>query len=126
MQTLKPARPASRPQTEVRDTVAHILDDVRSRGDAAVLDYTQRFDGVRRQTLALRRADADQALASLPGPTRDALQWAKDRISAFARAQRQTIAELAVELTPGVHVGHRLLPVQAAGCYVPGGRQPLP
>jgi len=126
VQTLKPARPAPRPQTEVRDAVAHILDDVRARGEAAVLEYTQRLDGVKRQTLGIRRADADQALASLPGPTREALQWAKDRIGAFARAQQRTITELAVELTPGVQVGHRLLPVQAAGCYVPGGRHPLP
>ena len=126
VQTLKPARPAPRPQTDVRDTVAHILADVRARGEAAVLDYTQRFDGVTRQTLAIRRADADQALASLPGPTREALQWANDRISAFARAQRKTITELSVEVTRGVHVGHRLLPVHAAGCYIPGGRHPLP
>ncbi len=126
MNILKAPRTPKTQQTDVREVVKRILEEVRTRGDAAVLDYTKRFDGIDRHSLTVRREDADRALAALPAPTRDLLQWAKDRIGAFAQAQRRAIAELAVELSPGVQVGHRLLPVRAAGCYVPGGRHPLP
>jgi histidinol dehydrogenase len=126
MNILKAPRAPTGPLTDVRQTVARILEDVRTRGDAAVLEYTRRFDGVDRPSLTVGREDADRALAALPAPTRDLLQWARNRIGAFAQAQRGAIADLAVELSPGVQVGHRLLPVRAAGCYVPGGRHPLP
>jgi histidinol dehydrogenase len=111
---------------EVAQVVAGILADVRARGDAAVREHTRRFDGIDRPSPVVPRQAALAALDALDPPTREALQWAHDHIAAFARAQRDALHPLEVEVEPGVRAGHRLLPVGAAGCYVPGGRYPLP
>jgi sulfopropanediol 3-dehydrogenase len=125
VQTLKaPAAPAGG-DDEVGSTVSRILADVRARGDAAVREYTRRYDGVDSDPV-VPLEDAHKALASLNRADREALEGAARRIEAFARAQRQALQDAAAETSPGVHAGHRLVAVRSAGCYIPGGRHPLP
>ncbi|MDQ7820440.1 MAG: histidinol dehydrogenase [Armatimonadota bacterium] len=126
MQILKaPRTPLEPDDEEVRAAVARIIADVRARGDAAVREYTRRFDGVDREPV-VSGDEARRALASLDPADREALEGAAGRIEAFARAQRQALQDAAVEVSPGAHAGHRLVAVRSAGCYIPGGRRPLP
>ncbi len=103
-----------------------IVEDVERRGQAAVEENARRWgelgpDG----RLFLERADLMAALERLAGPDRERLERVAGRIRRFAEAQLGSQADLAVAI-PGATAGHRLVPLRAAGCYVPGGRHPLP
>jgi phosphoribosyl-ATP pyrophosphohydrolase/phosphoribosyl-AMP cyclohydrolase/histidinol dehydrogenase len=118
------ARPVVPP--DVAEAAARIVSDVKSRGEAALRDHAEALDGLApgaplwagRDELAEAWGQAAQAL-------REALERAADRIRAFAEAQRASLADLDMAV-PGGRAGHRFLPVATAGCYVPGGRHPLP
>ncbi len=126
MRILKAPDPsAGAREEEIADAVARIIADVRARGDAAVREYTRRFDGVDRDPV-VPLEDARRALLSLGDADREALTWAARRIEAFAHAQRRALRDAALEVSPGAHADHRLVPVRSAACYVPGGRHPLP
>ncbi len=108
----------------VAATVAGVLADVRILGDAAVRDYAQRFDGAN-VPFAVTMAEREAAVAALDPQTRRDTAFAIANVRAFAEAQLATILPLEVELLPGVHMGHRVIPIGRVGCYVPGGRFPL-
>lgn len=108
---------------DVDAAVASILADVRARGDAAVADYTRRFDGVT-GPLRIPVETLDRALAEAPTPARDALELAASRIEAFHRAQLP--ADLDYRDGLGVRLGLRWTPVEAVGLYVPGGSAAYP
>lgn len=120
-----PSRDAVTDTAPVEATVKAILADVATRGDAAVRDYSKQFDGSDLQVLEVPMADREAAVAALDPQTRADTQFAIDNVSAFARAQLGTILPLEVEPLPGVHLGHRVIPIGRVGCYVPGGRYPL-
>ena len=109
----------------VREIVADVRRDVAARGDAAFRDYTKQFDGV--DVDELRVSDADIAAARLACDDEliEGARFAVERITAFAQAQLATIRPLDIEVLPGIHLGHRLIPLQRVGAYVPGGRYPL-
>lgn len=107
-------------------TVRDILTDVRARGDEAVQDYTERFDGFRPPCLRVEEGELKKARSSLDKETEEALVFAAERIENFARAQRGCLKDLRYEISPGVVAGHRLIPLRSCGCYVPAGRYPLP
>ena len=109
----------------VRDLVAAIRRDVAERGDAALRDYTLQFDGVRIDALQVSDADIEAARLACEPELLDGTHFAIERISAFAHAQLATLKPLDIEVLPGVHLGHRLIPLQRVGAYVPGGRYPL-
>ena len=111
-------------QGEARERVEAILTAVRDRGDAAIADFTERFDGFRPAPMAVSPEALEQAWTSLPTNLRDALELAHRRITDFH--QRQRPADLAVTGPHGEQLGRRWRPVERAGLYVPGGRAAYP
>ena len=117
---------ASRAADEaVRETVAGILRDVEARGDAAVRAYSEQFDRWSPPEFRLTPAAIAELVGRVdPGVVAD-IEYAQRQIRAFAEAQRDALGEVEIETQPGVALGHRHIPVQRVGCYVPGGRYPM-
>ena len=109
---------------QVDAPVAAIIAGVRARGDAALLDYTERFDRVRPASLAISAAEVDEAAAAVSPDLRDALDLAARRIEAFHRAQLP--ADLRMTDDAGLTLGLRWTPLDAVGLYVPGGKAAYP
>ena len=118
------SRTAQTQQSEARERVDAILAAVRDRGDAAIADFTEQFDGFRPLPMAVPQEELEQAWTTLPTNLRDALELAHRRITDFH--QRQRPADLAVTGPHGEQLGRRWRPVQRAGLYVPGGRAAYP
>jgi len=110
---------------KVRTTVEATLADIETRGDAAVRDLSQKFDGYAPQSFRLTEAEIDAAIAEVAPRDLDDIRFAQDQIRAFAEAQRASITDIEVETRPGVILGHKTIPVQSVGCYVPGGKFPM-
>ena len=111
-------------QRQARDRVDAILSAVRERGDAAIQEFTERFDGFRPDTIAVPLKELETAGATLPVNLRDALDLAHRRITDFH--QRQRPADLSVIGPHGEKIGRRWRPVERAGLYIPGGRAAYP
>jgi sulfopropanediol 3-dehydrogenase len=109
----------------VRRTVADILKSIRDRGDAAVREHSERLDHWAPRAFRLGAREIDKGVAALSAEDRHTIDLCRDQISAFARAQRARLTEFEVELSPGVTLGQKLIPVHSVGAYVPGGRYPL-
>lgn len=107
------------------ETVSDIISQVRERGDAALREYSQKFDRVTPASFEVTAQEIEQALAELDPQTRLDSEFAINQVKRFAEAQLATIKPLEVEVLPGVHLGHRIIPIQTVGCYVPGGRYPI-
>lgn len=107
------------------DTVSAIIARVKQEGDAALRDYSQQFDKVVPQQFEVSAQEIEQALAAMDPQTRRDSEFAISQVRRFAQAQFATMLPLEVETLPGVHLGHRIIPVQTVGCYVPGGRYPI-
>ena len=115
-----------RPQLDhkqLHQTVAAVLDDVRTRGDEAVADYEERFDHVRLQSLAVTEQEMDEAYSLVGDELKEAITLAHANIKAFHEAQR--FQELHVETQPGVDCWQRSVPIERVGLYIPGGTAPL-
>jgi sulfopropanediol 3-dehydrogenase len=108
---------------KVRETVEAILGDVRKRGDAAVREYSKKFD--RWQPKKLSKTEVQAIMARVPASTLEDIGFAQAQIRSFAEHQRAAIRDIEVETLPGVKLGHRNIPVESVGCYVPGGRYPM-
>ena len=117
-------RTKSGQQKEVQERVESILTAVRERGDAALCEFTERFDGFRPDPVAVPQQQLEQAWKDLPDNLRDALELAHRRISEFH--QRQRPQDIRMEGAHGEQLGRRWRPVQRAGLYVPGGRAAYP
>ena len=117
-------RTKSGQQKEVQDRVESILTAVRERGDAALCEFTERFDGFRPDPVAVPQQQLEQAWKDLPDNLRDALELAHRRISEFH--QRQRPQDIRMQGAHGEQLGRRWRPVQRAGLYVPGGRAAYP
>ncbi len=109
----------------IEDTVRDIIAQVRSRGDEAVREYSRRFDGCDTPALEVSLAQRQAAVAALDPQTRADTEFAIERVRAFAQAQLATVLPLEIEALPGLHLGHRVIPVARIGAYVPGGRYPI-
>ena len=109
----------------VEALVAEIIAAVRARGDAAVRDYSLRFDNSNLEVYEVPMADRLAALEELDPQTRKDTEFAIGNVRKFAEAQLATILPLDIELLPGVFMGHRVIAIERVGCYVPGGRYPL-
>ena len=120
-----PLRDAQSDTAPVEAVVKEIIAEVAARGDAAVRAFSQKFDGTAPEVLEVSMAERETAVAALDPQTRADTQFAIDNVTAFARAQLSTILPLEVETLPGIHLGHRVIPIERVGCYVPGGRYPL-
>ena len=118
-----PAEVTEEIDRKVRETVEGILGDVKKRGDAAVREYSEKFD--RWVPRKLDRKEIEAILARVPASTLDDIRFAQAQIRSFAEHQRAAIRDIEVETLPGVKLGHRNIPVESVGCYVPGGRYPM-
>ncbi len=111
---------------KTEEAVAAILEEVRSRGDEAVREYTRRFDGGEAVFYKVPEEEINKAQSQLARKTLAGLHFAAEQIESFARSQLACIKPLECEYIPGVTLGHRIIPVDSCGAYVPGGRYPLP
>ncbi|MFB6281223.1 MAG: histidinol dehydrogenase [Haloferacaceae archaeon] len=109
----------------VRDRVREIRTAVRDRGDEALREFTERFDGVERDSPLLSAEERDRALARLDEETRRILEHNHGRIEAFAKRQRASLEAFEEEFDDGIVMGQTVRPVPSVGAYVPGGRYPL-
>lgn len=126
MKHVKAPQPANpQDQGNLLKAIADILEQVRTQGDTALRTFTEQFDKVRLDSLEITGEQISEALAGLDAELDRDMRYGIERITDFARRQRETMKELECEPRPGVHLGHRHIPVSRAGCYVPGGRYPL-
>ena len=111
-------------QADVATRVGAIISDIRSNGDDAVRRYAEEFD---RWTEPFRLDDARVAeiMATLDQQVIDDIVFVQEQVRRFAQAQRDSLVDIEVETLPGVHLGQKHVPVQAAGAYIPGGKYPL-
>ncbi len=116
---------AAEADNKVRVTVEEILRAVESSGDAAVRELSLKFDGWEPKDFRLSSADIEACIAQLSEQELADIKFAQAQIRRFAQAQRESLLELEVETLPGVVLGHKHIPVQAVGCYVPGGKYPM-
>ena len=112
-------------QLQVRATVETLLADIAARGDAAVREMSARFDGWDRPDFRLTDAEIRACIAELPARAIEDIRFAQEQVRNFAQHQRESMRDVEVETLPGVVLGHKHIPVNAVGCYVPGGKYPL-
>jgi sulfopropanediol 3-dehydrogenase len=110
---------------KVRETVEQILADVEARRDAAVRELSERFDKWSPASFKLTPQEIERAISQVSKRDLDDIKFAQAQVRNFAQSQRATLQDLEVETLPGVILGHRHIPVQSIGCYVPGGRYPM-
>ncbi len=110
---------------KVRQTVESILTDVKRRGDEAVREMSQQFDKWSPASFKLSKRELDAIVAKVPQATLDDIKFAQAQIRNFAQHQRAALKDIEVETMPGVKLGHKNIPVDSVGCYVPGGRYPM-
>jgi sulfopropanediol 3-dehydrogenase len=110
---------------DVRETVERALGEIESRGDAALREMSMKFDNLDREDYRLSRNEIDGCLSQLSRTNIADIQFAQEQVANFARHQRAAILDIEVETLPGVLLGHKHIPINAAGCYVPGGKYPL-
>lgn len=107
------------------ETVHAIIAQVKATGDAALRELSAKFDNTVPDSFEVSASEINAALADLDPQTRKDSEFAIAQVRRFAQAQLATMKPLEVETLPGVHLGHRIIPVEKVGCYVPGGRYPI-
>jgi sulfopropanediol 3-dehydrogenase len=125
---LKPSKTIEVREAEdvaVRQTVEGVIADIASRRDAAVREYSERFDKWSPASFRLGRAEIDACYREVPAQAVEDIEFAQAQIRRFAEAQRASMQDLEIETLPGVVLGHKHIPVDTVGCYVPGGKYPL-
>ena len=110
---------------KIRDTVEAVLADIVARGDTAVRELSIRFDSWDRDDFRLTHAEINACVDSLSAQERKDIEFAQEQVRNFAEIQRGSMLDIEVETLPGVVLGHRHIPINSAGCYVPGGKYPL-
>ena len=110
---------------KVRDIVEAALADIEARGDEAVRALSEQFDNWSPASFRLSEVEIEAAVASLPKRVLDDIRFAQTQVRGFAEKQKAALIDIEVETLPGVFLGHRNIPVNAVGCYVPGGKYPM-
>ena len=110
---------------KVRATVETILADIESRGDEALRALSKQFDDWAPKSFKLSQKEIERAIARVPARDLDDIRFAQAQVRNFAAAQRASMTDIEVETHPGVILGHKHIPVDSIGCYVPGGRYPM-
>ncbi|MBV7296368.1 histidinol dehydrogenase [Enterovibrio paralichthyis] len=117
----KAEKTAATGEDDVRAIVADMLKDIEQGGEETCIAYTRKFDNWQGD-IVVSQEDIDAAAAKVPEQLKKDIQFAYERVRDFAKAQLASMSEFETELSPGLFAGQRLIPMQAAGCYVPGGR----
>ncbi len=111
--------------TKVRETVESILGEVKANGDQAIRDLSKQFDKWEPEDFRLTPAEIEAAIAQVSKRDLEDIKFAQAQVRNFAQKQRDSMQDIEVETLPGVVLGHKHIPVNAIGCYVPGGRYPM-
>jgi len=112
-------------KSNVKDIVARSLEQIEAKGDAAVKEMSQKFDQYSPSSFRLSEADIEALMAKLTVQEMADVKFAQDQVRSFAQAQRASMQDIEIETLPGVILGHKNIPVQSVGCYVPGGKFPM-
>src|SRR5271154_1392740 len=110
---------------KVRETVEQILADIDARKDVAVRELSQKFDNWAPASFKLTPQEIERAIGQMKKRDLDDIKFAQAQVRNFAQKQKETMRDLEVETMPGVVLGHKNIPVNSIGCYVPGGRYPM-
>ena len=109
----------------VKTTVENMLKDIAANGDTAVRQYSEKFDKWTPESFKLSEEQINTIIAELPEQVINDIKFAQTQIRNFAQAQKDALKDIEVETLPGVFLGHKNIPVNSVGCYVPGGRYPM-
>ncbi len=121
----KPAEDRADDDAKVRAVVEATLDGIAARGDAAVRELSAKFDGYTPERFRLSSSEIEALMGRVSDRDMADIRFAQAQIRRFAEAQRASMTDVEVETLPGVILGHRNIPVQSVGCYVPGGKFPM-
>ena len=121
----KPEAERAEEDAQVRAVVESTLADIEQRGDAAVRELSEKFDNYAPEQFRLSPSEIEAAIQKVSVRDMEDIKFAQDQIRHFAEAQRASMSDVEVETLPGVILGHRNIPVQSVGCYVPGGKFPM-
>jgi sulfopropanediol 3-dehydrogenase len=112
-------------QAKTRQIVESILSDVETRGDEAVRELSSKFDKWSPESFRLSDNQIQEIISKIPKGTIDDIKWAQAQVRRFAQIQKSALRDIEIETIPGVILGHKNIPVNSVGCYVPGGRYPM-
>ncbi len=115
----------SEDDAKTRSVVEATLKDIEARGDAAVRELSEKFDNYSPKAFKLSASQIDALMAKVSPQEMADLKFAQENVRKFAQAQRDSMLDIEVEMQPGVLLGHKNIPVQSVGCYVPGGKFPM-
>jgi sulfopropanediol 3-dehydrogenase len=125
LKTARSAGDRAKDDEAVRETVETILADIATRGDAAVRELSARFDTFAPESFRLSASDIEAITSQVSAQEMTDIRFAHDQVTRFAQAQRDSMKDIEIETMPGVILGHRHIPVQSVGCYVPAGKFPM-
>ncbi|MCY4334712.1 MAG: histidinol dehydrogenase [Litoreibacter sp.] len=125
LKTGKPAEDRAEDDAKTRAVVEATLADIEARGDAAVRELSEKFDKYSPDAFRLSQDDIDALIAQLTDRELADIRFAQEQVRNFAQAQRDSMLDIEIETMPGVILGHKNIPVQSVGCYVPGGKFPM-
>jgi sulfopropanediol 3-dehydrogenase len=111
--------------SKVKEIVSEVIKDIETNGDAAVRKYSEKFDKWSPESFKLSKEEIEEIVNSVPAQVIEDIKFAQKQIRFFAEKQRASIQDIEVETIPGVILGHKNIPVNSAGCYIPGGRYPM-
>ncbi len=111
--------------SQVRRTVEELLASIEQRGDAAVRELSEKFDNWSPTSFALSETEIEQAMSKVSAQDIKDIKFAQAQVRNFAQKQRASMLDVEVETLPGVVLGHKHIPVNSVGCYVPGGKYPM-
>ena len=112
-------------QAKTRQIVESILSDVETRGDEAVRELSSKFDKWSPESFRLSDNQIQEIISIIPKGTIDDIIWAQAQVRRFAQIQKSALRDIEIETIPGVILGHKNIPINSVGCYVPGGRYPM-
>lgn len=121
----KPEAERNEDDAKVRQMVESTLADIEKRGDAAVRELSEKFDNYSPPSYRLSQAEIDALMAQVSPRDMEDIKFAQEQVRNFAQAQRDSMLDIEVETLPGVILGHKNIPVQSVGCYIPGGKFPM-
>ena len=121
----KPDADRAEDDAKTRSTVEAILKDIETRGDVAIREMSEKFDKYSPSSFRLSQQEIDDLIGQLSERELADIKFAQEQVRKFAQAQRDTMLDLEIETMPGVILGHKNIPVQSVGCYVPGGKFPM-
>jgi sulfopropanediol 3-dehydrogenase len=121
----KPQAERAQDDAKVRSTVEGVLADIETRGDAAVRELSEKFDNYTPDKFRLSSSEIDAAMNKVSTRDMEDIEFAQTQIRRFAKAQKASMTDIEIETLPGVILGHKNIPVQSVGCYVPGGKFPM-